>query len=102
MAAHALTGIREAIEMTMRAQRREMFGQTNDDYWSSMNAAVDISCWTEDIGIAGLDLYQAVKDGTLDKVEDVLVATLPTIKEEWRRRGQPSCREEWHGLLDAG
>ena len=104
MAAHALTGIRQSLDNVDRAQSRQRVGcgEPEISIWDEMQTALDLSCWTEDIGNHYFIIEGAVKSRDLDRLFESLLLALPSVIDEWFNRGKPRCREEWYGQLDAG
>jgi hypothetical protein len=87
MAAHLLTALR---------QIRGEIERDKNVYWPSLQAALELSCWTEDLD---LDDYRSL--ATIVHNQD-----LPALKiwvdkqtavatQTWRKLNQPVNREQW-------
>jgi len=83
MSAHVYTALQQLQEAT-------------HTYFPSLQAALDFSCWTEDLS---LEHYRELADIVHEHSEEALQAfvsrCLPVYQEEWRQLGEPRTREDW-------
>jgi hypothetical protein len=86
MAAHVLTGLHQVAEMA-----------NNDVTWAQLDAALQFSCWTEDLEDSYWKSLRQIVD---DRDYPHLLAWVKLHEREygniWLDLGQPSTREEWN------
>jgi hypothetical protein len=88
MAAHAVTGLTEAIEWARG---------TSESLFYHLRIALDLSSWTEDLSVDGyMRLGEAVERRDREAIREVAEDLLCEMAQEWVELGEPECREEWH------
>lgn len=89
MAAHVWTAVNQL--------RDEHVLRNNPVNWPGLQAALDLSCWTE---LLDLEDYESLQDvvSKEDKIELAfwLGSVFVKYKEEWVRLGMPTTKEEWN------
>jgi hypothetical protein len=92
MAAHAVTGLAETIGKVLNWQSHDA-----EMVWSNLRAALDISCWTEDLPPEyWSQIHVAVEErDVIALFRAASEATLWALPE-WYNLGVPCTREEWH------
>ena len=88
MAANAVTGLKETLRMAQ---------ETNSSLFYQMRAALELSCWTEDLDFEDYSrLAEVVYAKDFDGVEKLSAELLVAYTAEWEFLGRPETREEWH------
>ena len=88
MAAHAVTGLTETIELARG---------TSESLFYHLRIAMNLSSWTEDLTLDGfMRLGEAVERRDREAIREVAEDLLCEVAQEWVGLGEPTCREEWH------
>lgn len=89
MAAHIITAIRQTEE-DIKLNRLD---------WKHLNAALSLSCWTEDINLDEYrELMTIVELENIDRLITWINLLKPKYTEIWFNWGCPNNREQWHEI----
>lgn len=86
MAAHLKTALEQVTQDI----------ELNRINWNHLQAALDISCWTEDLRLDDyVQLQGIVTDQDLQRLKEWVFYNLIKAEIEWGELGQPATREQW-------
>lgn len=86
MAAHVLTGLNQVAVM-----------QETESTWHQLDAAVRLSCWTEDLTLEDWRLLRdIVSRRDFAELQEFIGAITQTYARTWEALGRPTTREEWN------